>query len=192
MRGLIEGATTRRPIATGLPAMYDDDDFAQRLTGALDEVVAPLHLTLDNLAAHLDPWLAPLDVVRWLGTWVGADEWSPALPEAALRSGVAHAVDRHGTRGTARGLVSEVVRLTGCPGHTVRVEDSGGVLWSAVPTQSAPADHRVPDRWTVAVRIRATEDVLRAVDAASLAEALAPSLPAHVTVNVVVELEAGS
>ena len=46
------------PIGEQLPALYADDDFAQRFTAGLDTVLAPVFSTLDNLPAYLDPrWL---------------------------------------------------------------------------------------------------------------------------------------
>ena len=72
MRGTIPGLGTPHPLGSGLPALYLEDDLAQRLLAALDEVLAPVLCTLDNLDHYLDPSLAPLDFVEWLAGWVGA------------------------------------------------------------------------------------------------------------------------
>ena len=66
MRGMIEGLETPHPIGFELPGLFHDDDFTQRFTAALDEVIAPIFLTLDALEAYVDPWLAPEDFLGWL------------------------------------------------------------------------------------------------------------------------------
>ena len=71
MRGLIEGLETPHPIGLELPGLFHDDDFSQRFTAALDEVIAPIFLTLDAIEAYVDPWLAPEDFLTWLSEWLG-------------------------------------------------------------------------------------------------------------------------
>src|ERR1700730_1144995 len=64
---------SRYPIGGLLPALYADDDFAQRFTAGLDTMIAPVVSTLDNLAAYFDSRLAPEDFLMWLASWVGAE-----------------------------------------------------------------------------------------------------------------------
>ena len=66
MRGAVPGLPTPHPIGLALPALYLDDGFTQRFTAGLDEVLAPVLLTLDCLDAYLDLELAPPDFLDWL------------------------------------------------------------------------------------------------------------------------------
>ena len=67
-RGLVAGLDAAHPLGWLLPAMYQEDEFAQRFTGALDTVLAPLVTALDNLDAYVDPALAPPDFLEWLAS----------------------------------------------------------------------------------------------------------------------------
>ena len=60
--------------------MYQDDSFALGFTAALDEVLAPVFNSLDNLDSYLDPELSPEDFLDWLAGWLGLvlDEDWPA------------------------------------------------------------------------------------------------------------------
>ena len=71
---------TPHPLGELLPGLYLDDDLVQRWTAGLDEVLAPVFLTLDSLDAYFDSRLAPIDFVGWLAGWVDAelDERWPA------------------------------------------------------------------------------------------------------------------
>ena len=86
MRGPIDGLDTPHPLGAALPGLFQDDDFAQRFTSALDAVLSPVFCTLDNLEAYFDPTLAPRDFVAWLAGWVGLtlDENWPVERQRAL------------------------------------------------------------------------------------------------------------
>lgn len=73
MRGSVDGLGSSAPIGAMLPAIFADDDLAQRFVAGLDEVLAPFLVVLDNLDSYFDPALAPLDFTRWLADWVGAE-----------------------------------------------------------------------------------------------------------------------
>ena len=73
MRGSIDGLGSSAPIGAMLPAVFADDDLAQRFVGGLDDVVAPILSVLDCLDTYFRPSLAPLDFTQWLGGWVGAE-----------------------------------------------------------------------------------------------------------------------
>ncbi|MFE5243392.1 MULTISPECIES: phage tail protein [unclassified Streptomyces] len=147
-----------------LPAVFADDDLAQRFVAGLDEVLAPLHNVLDCLDAYFTPSLAPADFTRWLGSWVGAETEAPdtagaedgpvtkALPTAsaaahpqdtpetaALRAAVTAAVRLHRIRGTRRGL-SEAVRLAF--GVEPEITESGAASWDARPLGPVPGESR--------------------------------------------------
>ncbi|GAA0497830.1 phage tail protein [Streptomyces stramineus] len=138
MRGSVDGLGTSAPIGTMLPAVFADDDLAQRFVAGLDDVLAPILNVLDCLDAYFDPALTPVDFARWLGTWVGA-ETDGTEPEPRLRAAVAAAVALHRVRGTPRGL-SEAVRLAF--GAEPEITESGGAAWSARPRGSFPGSAR--------------------------------------------------
>ncbi|MEU5463633.1 phage tail protein [Streptomyces althioticus] len=87
MRGSVDGLGSSAPIGAMLPAIFADDDLAQRFVAGLDEVLAPFLVVLDNLDAYFDPALAPLDFTRWLADWVGA-ETEGIEPEGAGTEGI--------------------------------------------------------------------------------------------------------
>ena len=76
-RGSVDGLASSAPLGVMLPAVFADDDLAQRFVGGIDEVLAPLHNVLDCLDAYFTPSLAPADFTRWLGSWVGAETEAP-------------------------------------------------------------------------------------------------------------------
>jgi phage tail-like protein len=157
-----------------LPAMYADDDFAQRFTAGLDEVIAPVLSTLDNLAAHFDSRLAPEHFLVWLGTWVGA-ELDPVWPLELRRAVVARTLELHRWRGTARGLVQ---RLWLSLGVHALVVDGGGAAWSRETRSPLPGAPGTP------VRVRVWPGRTGAVDRDQVAAVVAASCPAHVTAEV--------
>ncbi|MFD9392168.1 phage tail protein [Streptomyces sp. NPDC060000] len=138
MRGSVDGLGSSVPIGGMLPAVFADDDLAQRFVAGLDEVMAPVLNVLDCLPAYFDPALAPVDFTRWLATWVGA-ETDGTEPERRLRAAVAAAAYLHRVRGTRRGL-SETVRLAF--GVEPEISESGGADWSARPLGPVPGAHR--------------------------------------------------
>ncbi|HEY9367718.1 phage tail protein [Streptomyces sp.] len=125
-RAAVPGLPSRYPIGEQLPALYADDDFAQRFTAGLDTVLAPVFATLDNLPAYLDPRLAPADFLSWLALWVGGVD-DPRWPVELRREAVARAVELHRWRGTRRGLI-EALRLI--LGVSAEVSGDGGATWS--------------------------------------------------------------
>jgi phage tail-like protein len=135
MRGLVPGTRTPQPLLDLLPAVLQEDPVIERLTEALDEVLAPAFASLNCLAAYLDPQLAPTDFLAGLAGWVGVlldDDW----PEQQRRDAVAHAVELHRCRGTAWGLQWQLDLMTG---GRAEVVDSGSVHWSRNPTDPEPA-----------------------------------------------------
>ena len=86
-RGLVRSVISPHPLADTLPALFQGDDFTRRFVSAFDAALAPIFVTLDNLTAYLDPWLAPDDFLEWLGGWFGLilDEgWSIERRRAVL------------------------------------------------------------------------------------------------------------
>jgi phage tail-like protein len=138
MRGSVDGLGSSAPIGAMLPAVFADDDLAQRFVAGLDEVIAPFHNVLDCLPAYFDPALAPVDFTRWLAGWVGA-ETDGTEPEERLRAAVAAAAYLHRVRGTRRGL-AEAIRLAF--GVRPEISESGGAAWSARPLGPVPGEAR--------------------------------------------------
>ncbi|MET7578766.1 phage tail protein I [Streptomyces microflavus] len=174
-RAAVPGLPSRYPIGELLPALYADDDLAQRFTAGLDTVLAPILSTLDNLPAYFDPALAPADFLPWLATWVGVDI-DRAWPQELQRAVVARAVELHRWRGTRRGLV-EHLRL--CFGVHADVRDGGGVAWSAGPGTElppAPTGELLVRVWPVAPGAT--------VDASRVLDVVTASCPVHLTCRV--------
>lgn len=127
MRGVIPALPSPHPLGRALPAVYQEEDgFTMRLTEALDEILAPILSTLDNLSAYFDPRLTPDDFLGWLASWVAFDldeTWDHDRRREAVRS----AVDLLRRRGTALGLADEVRLVTGAE---VEIVENGGSAWS--------------------------------------------------------------
>ncbi|MDI5961172.1 phage tail protein [Streptomyces sp. SL13] len=168
-RQAVPGLPTRHPIGSLLPALYADDDLAQRLTAGLDTVLAPVFATLDSLPAYFDPRLAPADFVDWLAAWVGMDT-APRGPDDLRRATVLRALELYRWRGTRRGIADRL-RLT--LGVGVRITDCGGASWSAssrAPLAPAPSRELL---------VRVWPDRVAAVDEAAVRTVVAASCPVH-------------
>lgn len=136
MRGYVEGLESPHPIGAMLPGIYQGDDFAQRFTAGLDDVIAPILCTLDNLAAYFDPSTAPDDFVEFLSLWVGI-EFEASWSMSRRREVIAHAVDLHRRRGTVRGIREAVALVTNA---AVEVGENGGSRWSRAPGADLPGE----------------------------------------------------
>lgn len=177
MRGLVADLSNPYPLAASLPAVYQGDDFTERLLSAFDDALAPLLLTLDNLEAYLDPATAPPDFLPWLAGWVGItldDNWSIEQQRRLVAEGVALLA----WRGTRRGVVDLIRSYLGVPEDQVEVEETGGVAWSATPDGAVPGSEG--PAVTVRVRVADPGDV----DRARLEHLMAQSVPAHVATSV--------
>lgn len=174
---MVAGLASPHPLGAALPALYQEDAFAQRLTGALDEVLAPIFASLDGLSSYLDPALAPDDFLEWLAGWVGVtlDETWPIERRRQL---VADAAQLYRSRGTVAGLAAQVAIYTG---GEVLIEDNGAAAWSA------KAGGSIPGSATARLRVRVTVEDPAAVSLARLEAVVATAKPAHVphTIEVV-------
>lgn len=169
-RALVPGLPTPHPIGPYLPALYQEDRFAQALTSGLDEVLSPLIASLDNLGAYLEPDVAPDDFLAWLGGWVGMDldeDW----PEERRRALVRRAVEIFRIRGTAAGLRAHIELVTG---GRVEIVESGGVAWS----RESGAD--LPGQPEPRMTIRVNVDDVAGIDTRALDRLVGASKPAHV------------
>jgi phage tail-like protein len=177
MRAGLHGLPVAHPIGERLPGVYAEDDFAQRMTSALDDVLAPVFATLDCFPDYLYPILAPADFVDWLSGWV-AFSLDEGWTLAQRRALVANAVELHRWRGTTRGLAAHVRLLTL---GDVQIVDSGSCTVSSTPTApvSSPDAH-------VEVRVAVADP--RTIDEPRLLSAIAEAVPAHVTVSLTVSV----
>jgi phage tail-like protein len=169
-RGAVSGLSSPWPTIASLPGLYQDDELASALTGALDEVLAPALTTIDNIAAYLDPALTPEDFLDWLAGWVGIvlDETWPLERRRAL---VAAAAQLYRKRGTTAGLA---MHLRLFAGGEFEITESGGATWSATAGAAAPGD----PSFSVTVRLRPPKKA--AVDIARVEALVAAEMPAHV------------
>ena len=154
-----------------LPRCLAADPFVPRLVGVTEELADSVRSRIDGIEHFLDVGLAPPELVRWLGGWLGLVV-EPSLPEDRQRQLVRVAGRELGWRGTRRGLERLVSALTGGP---VRVSDGGG----AFPAGEAPASGGGP----VVVQIERTGGV----DERGLLAFIEAELP----VGAVVELRVG-
>lgn len=174
MRADVPGLATPHPLIDQLPAVYQEQEFLHRFLGALDEVLAPVLLVLDNLPAHLSVGTAPGDFLDWLGQWA-AVEADPRLPEEQRREAVAAAVAQHRVRGTRHGLALAVRRATGVEPE---ITENGATGWSSSPGTALPG---TPGP-AVTVRLRVPRP--ERFDRAALEELVAAEVPAHVRYRV--------
>jgi phage tail-like protein len=170
MRGHVDGLASPHELGPSLPGLYLEDSFAQRFTSAFDDVMAPIHASLDNLDAYVDPWLAPEDFVDWLAEWVGAvidQTWD----SERRRASVAYAAELYRLRGTSRGLAAQVELVTG---GAVEIVENGATSWTLDPTEGLPgtADQRLT--------VRVTVPDPKAVDMGRLDRLVRAAKPAHV------------
>jgi phage tail-like protein len=173
-RGLVRSVISPHPLADTLPSLFQEDDFTRRFVSAFDAALAPIFVTLDNLTAYLDPWLAPDDFLEWLGGWFGLvlDEgWSIKRRRAVL----ANAFEFYRMRGTARGLKAQVEIFTG---GAVDVIDTGGVATSTTAGEALPGSPNF------VVMVRVTVDDPSTISVARLDALVAAAKPAHVTHKV--------
>jgi phage tail-like protein len=170
MRGALDGLVNPAPVIEHMPAIFQEDEFTRRFTGAFDAVVAPVFATLDCLDAYIDPMLSAFDFLEWLAGWVGLaidEDW----PLARQRTFVSEAVKVYRLRGTAAGLEAEVEIYTQ---GTVDVIESGACIWSSTPNTEPPGS--TPPSVYVRVAVADPERVSRA----GLEAIVSAAKPAHV------------
>lgn len=170
MRGAVPRLPSAHPLGQHLPTPFQEDGFALAFVAGLDEVLAPIFSTLDNLGEYLGPDLAPEDFLGWLGGWVGL-EVDESWPLERRRAAVAHAADLYRRRGTARGLADQLEIVSG---GDVDIAESGGVAWS----QTHGGD--LPGEPAPRVAVRVTIDATSTVSERAIEALVAEAKPAHV------------
>lgn len=170
MRGSVAGLASPHPLGPALPALYQEDDFAQSMMSALDEVLAPVVSTIDNIDAYLDPYLTPEDFLTWLGGWVGLaidETWTIER----RREAVGRAVELYRRRGTPLGLEQQIEIHTG---GTVEITENGGTAWSIDPGGELPGSPKP----LVVVRVHVDDP--KSIDPVRLDALVGAAKPAHV------------
>ncbi len=180
----IPGMTSPHSLIEALPALYQEDGFAARLTEAFDEILAPAISTIDNVTAYLDPALTPDDFLDWLAGWVGAlldETW----PIERRRAFVARAAEIYRRRGTAAGLADHIRIFTS---GEVEITESGAAAWSPKSGSRMPG---APD-FTIHVVVKPPRGA--PIDPKKLDELVGAAKPAHVrhTVEVAKQTAASS
>lgn len=145
--GVVDGLASPFPLRTQVPSMLQEDAFLCRMLDGLDEVLAPALSVMDCFDSYLDPALAPIDMVRYVGSWVLAtvdDPWN----EDAVRREVAQASVRAKWSGTARALED---RLLPREVQSLSIVESGYAVAHSMSTDPQEwGDHRAP---TVTLRV---------------------------------------
>ena len=170
MRGTIALLPTPHPLAPQLPPALQEDGFTQGFVAGLDDVLAPVLASLDNLDAYIDPMLAPEDFLGWLAGWMGAEQ-DESWPVERRRRLVFSAIDLYRRRGTVAGLTAH---LEVCTGGTVDIAESGGVAWSQTHGAALPGEP-VPR-----LAVRVTVDANTPVNPRAVEALVAAAKPAHV------------
>jgi phage tail-like protein len=116
-----------------LPVGMLDSEFFERFVSIFQEVGDTLLAGADNIENVVDLTVAPPDLVRWLGSWIGIDTIDPSLPEQLQRRIVASSATTLTWRGTPAGLRRFLELASEGPAS---VTDGGGVWRDG----DAPAD----------------------------------------------------
>jgi phage tail-like protein len=170
VRGTVANLPSPHPLGPALPALYQDDDFAQAFLSALDEVMAPVINTIDNIDSYFDPYIAPDDFMSWLGSWV-AIAIDPGWDVPLQREAVARAVELYQLRGTAAGLGRQIEIYTG---GTVEIIENGGTAWSI------DSGGELPGSPNPLVVVRVHVDKPEELDPERVEALVAAAKPAHV------------
>jgi phage tail-like protein len=136
MRAGIAALPSPHPFAPTLPGMYHSQPFVEGFCSALDEVLAPVLCTLDNLPAYLDVATAPDDLLPWLAAWTGMT-LDPGQSRERQRSLLRQAVALQGVQGTPRGIELAVEAVFGLRSE---VQETGAVTWSSDPDAPLPGE----------------------------------------------------
>lgn len=110
-----------------------DDDLLSRFVRIFEDIGTPLYDFPSDFPAVFDPRIAPDDIARWLGRWLGlaVDE---TLPSSRLHRLVSAAGDHYGVRGSAETITALLGAMTG---GDVVVDDPGAIVREG---QSEPGD----------------------------------------------------
>lgn len=111
-------------LRSQLPMVMAADPVVPRFLMAFEDILASLEDHIETQPHVLDPTVAPLPMVRWMGHWAGF-EVSPSLSDERQRLLVEAAGGFVRMRGTNLGLARLLEAFTGAD---VVVEDGGGIF----------------------------------------------------------------
>jgi phage tail-like protein len=169
--GVPPSASNRSYLRGHLPAIYQEGDFGLRFIGSLETVLDPIVGILDSLYAHLDPDLAPRDMLEVIAFWLGL-ETDEGWPDEQLREVVRNGAELSHRRGTRKGL--ELQLAISFPDLPLRVEETGGVVWAS-ETAKLPAAGKNDASFVVYCDKPISES-----EASGLARAIESMKPVHV------------
>lgn len=179
MRGDMPALASPHPFARTLPGLYQGESFVEGFCAALDEVLAPVICTLDNLPAYLDVATAPEDFLPWLSAWTGVTV-EPEQSRERHRRLLRQAVALQGIQGTPRGIQLAVEAVLGV---RAEVHETGGTTWSMDADAPLPGEPRP----AFVVQVFAPEG--QAVNEQRLELVVSSLKPAHVVHRVEVVRE---
>ena len=173
-------ASARRYLRRSLPAVYHESPDGRPpavmgLLEGMEQVLDPVVVLLDNLSRHLEPDVAPVDMVDFLAELVGMPV-DDTLPVEARRRLVMNAAKIGQRRGTRAGL--QLALDLAFPELSPHVHD-GGKVSSGRDARTVPA--APPASFEVRVSRTPT-----AGETAQLARCIADHQPVGVTHRVVV------
>lgn len=166
--------TTRSTwLVDQLPLGMLDDEFFVRFVSIFQELADTHRANADSIEHAVDVSVAPPDMVRYLGRWIGVQAVDPSLPDEFQRRAVRAIGRMLPWRGTRRGLLDLLELVTGEPAEVV---DPGGVHREG---EAPPNDKHV------VVRVRTTGWVTET----DLWAIVAAEMPADVTFELQVRGE---
>lgn len=169
----VDGGSPRRSaMVEQLPRVLAQDHFVRSYVGLCDEIWESVLERIDDLEWFLDPGVAPIAFVQWLGRWLGVTV-DPTLPEDRQRALVRTAGQTLQWRGTRHRVQLLLEALTGTE---VELADDGGVVAGDDPPR---ASNRVAVRLTSA----------GGLSEAQLLDIVASEVPANATVTLSVDAE---
>ena len=174
----VPGLRSPFPLRNQIPPMLQEDPQICGFLDGLDELIAPIVSVVDSFDAYLDPQLAPLDMVRYMGGWVLAsmdDVWT----EEIVRRDVSRAAHRAKWAGTERALRD---RLLPYEVNSLIVVDPGSTNVETEPTD--PSSWRDPDEPVVIIKV--TPKVPGSGEIERIERIARTVVPAHVSVRVTV------
>lgn len=129
---------TRRSdwLLAQLPMGMLDDGFFVRFVSLFQELANTLMANVDNIDNVVDRRVAPPEMLRWLGSWLGVTSIDASLPEGLQRALVAQAGASLAWRGTRQGLQGYLEAVTGAPAE---IRESGGIVRAELTADDEPA-----------------------------------------------------
>lgn len=118
-----------------LPVGMAEDQFLARFLMIFQRIIDTELHQIDTLPHMFDPTVAPDNMVRALGAWIGIDWIDSSLPDELQRRIVLEYSSLVQWRGTARGLRQLLELISGEPAV---VHDSGGVYMEQEAPLQAP------------------------------------------------------